>query len=76
MKFKEDQFNFFKSRLGLVLMNQDLLNIVGVHKEPTVVAPVANPSNAADVKANTDEIAGWIKMIIAANNFIVSTVEK
>lgn len=76
-KFKGDQFNFYKFQLKLVLMNHGLLNVVeGVYQKPTVVAPVANPSNAAAVTANTDEINEWMKMDIAAQNFIVSTIEE
>jgi gag-polypeptide of LTR copia-type len=76
-KFKGDQFNLNKFQLRLVLMNRGLLNIVeGVYKKPTVVAPIADPSNAAVVTANTAEINEWKKMDIAAQNFIVSTVEE
>ena len=76
-KFKGDQFNFYKFQLRLVLMNHSLLDVVeGVHQKPTVLAPVANPSNAAAVTANTDEVNEWMKMDIAAENFIVSTIEE
>ncbi|XP_057376223.1 uncharacterized protein LOC130697331 [Daphnia carinata] len=76
-KFKGDQFNFYKFQLRLVPMNHGLLNIVeGTNKRPTAIAPIASPSNAAEVKINTEKIDEWIKMDTAAQNFIVSTLEE
>lgn len=76
-KFKGDQFNFYKFQLRLVLMDHSLLDVVeGVNTKPTVIVPIANPSNAAAVTTNTQAINDWIKLDIAAQNFIVSTVEE
>ena len=58
-------------------MNHNLLDVVeGVYQKPTVLAPVANPSNAAAVTSNTGEINEWMKMDIADQNCIVSTIEE
>lgn len=77
MKFKGDQFSFYKFQLKLVLKNYALLGIVeGVETKPTAVALLADHSNNAAVTTRNSEIDDWEKKDTAAQNYIVATLEE